>query len=118
MVRLTRVSRHYGDNRAVDDVSLGLDAGAFLTILGPSGCGKTTLLRMIAGFIATSAGRIEIQGQPDAALPPWLKMLGLAHGPRELVEPQKTEALFVLTPEEADADLLRSRSVEVPLSEL
>ncbi len=39
----------------------------------------------------------------DAALPPWLKLLGLMHGPREFVEAQKTEALFVLTPEEAGA---------------
>jgi methylmalonyl-CoA/ethylmalonyl-CoA epimerase len=39
----------------------------------------------------------------DAALPPWLKILGLQHGPREFVETQKTEALFVLTPEEAGA---------------
>jgi len=39
----------------------------------------------------------------DKALPPWLKILGLTMGPRELVETQKTEALFVLTPEEAGA---------------
>jgi methylmalonyl-CoA/ethylmalonyl-CoA epimerase len=39
----------------------------------------------------------------DAALPPWLKLLGLVHGPREFVEAQKTEALFVLTPEEEGA---------------
>jgi putative spermidine/putrescine transport system ATP-binding protein len=77
MVRLVRVSRRYGDNHAVDAVSLSLDAGAFLTILGPSGCGKTTLLRMIAGFVAPSAGRIEIHGQPVAALPPWRRRIGM-----------------------------------------
>ena len=77
MVRLTGVSRHYGENRAVDDVSLALAGGAFLTILGPSGCGKTTLLRMIAGFVAPTAGRIEIHGQPVAALPPWRRRIGM-----------------------------------------
>ena len=77
MVRLVGVSRRYGDNHAVDAVSLSLDAGAFLTILGPSGCGKTTLLRMIAGFVAPSAGRIEIHGQPVAALPPWRRRIGM-----------------------------------------
>ena len=77
MVRLVGVSRRYGDNHAVEAVSLSLDAGAFLTILGPSGCGKTTLLRMIAGFVAPSAGRIEIHGQPVAALPPWRRQIGM-----------------------------------------
>ena len=73
----TGVSRRFGDNRAVDDVSLALAQGAFLTILGPSGCGKTTLLRMIAGFIAPTAGEIVIHGQPVAALPPWRRRIGM-----------------------------------------
>jgi putative spermidine/putrescine transport system ATP-binding protein len=77
MVRLTGVGRRYGENRAVDDVSLSLATGAFLTILGPSGCGKTTLLRMIAGFVAPSSGRIEIHGEPVAALPPWRRRIGM-----------------------------------------
>jgi methylmalonyl-CoA/ethylmalonyl-CoA epimerase len=42
-------------------------------------------------------------GDLDQALPPWLKILGLTQGPREMVEAQKTEAAFVLTPEEAGA---------------
>jgi putative spermidine/putrescine transport system ATP-binding protein len=77
MVRLAGVSRSFGGNRAVDDVSLALARGQFLTILGPSGCGKTTLLRMIAGFVAPSAGRIEVHGQPVAALPPWRRRIGM-----------------------------------------
>jgi putative spermidine/putrescine transport system ATP-binding protein len=77
MVRLTRVSRRFGGTLAVDDVSLELEAGAFLTILGPSGCGKTTLLRMVAGFIAPTAGGIEVHGRPVAALPPWRRRIGM-----------------------------------------
>ena len=77
MVRLGGVSRQFGANRAVDEVSLALEAGAFLTILGPSGCGKTTLLRMIAGFIAPSTGTIEVHGTPISALPPWRRRIGM-----------------------------------------
>ena len=56
------VSRTFGDFTAVDDVSFTVEDGRFFSILGPSGCGKTTLLRMIAGFLEPSAGRIEIRG--------------------------------------------------------
>ncbi len=77
MVRLEGVSRRFGSTLAVDDVSLELAAGAFLTILGPSGCGKTTLLRMIAGFVPPSAGRIVIHGRPVASLPPWRRVIGM-----------------------------------------
>jgi putative spermidine/putrescine transport system ATP-binding protein len=77
MVRLVNVSRRFGATQAVEAVSLDLERGAFLTILGPSGCGKTTLLRMIAGFIAPSAGGIVINGRPVAALPPWRRSIGM-----------------------------------------
>jgi putative spermidine/putrescine transport system ATP-binding protein len=77
MVRLTGVGRKFGTTLAVDDVSLELETGAFLTILGPSGCGKTTLLRMVAGFISPTAGEIKVHGRPVAALPPWRRRIGM-----------------------------------------
>jgi putative spermidine/putrescine transport system ATP-binding protein len=77
MVRLTEVSKRFGATPAVESVSLVLERSAFLTILGPSGCGKTTLLRMIAGFVAPSAGEIVIHGRPVAALPPWRRSVGM-----------------------------------------
>src|SRR4030095_12989099 len=57
-LRLTHLTRRFEDMVAVDDVSLDVADGEFLTLLGPSGCGKTTTLRMIAGFLAPDAGDI------------------------------------------------------------
>ncbi|MGB5984300.1 MAG: ABC transporter ATP-binding protein [Desulfobacterales bacterium] len=65
-----KVTRIFGEFTAVDDVSFSVEDGRFFSILGPSGCGKTTLLRMVAGFLEPSAGRIEIRGQAMAGMPP------------------------------------------------
>jgi iron(III) transport system ATP-binding protein len=56
--------------RAVDDVSLNIHNGEFLTLLGPSGCGKTTTLRLIAGFEMPTSGRILLEGQDITLQPP------------------------------------------------
>jgi len=64
------VTKRFGAFAAVDDIDLELGAGEFFTLLGPSGCGKTTTLRMIAGFEQPSAGRIRIEGEDVAGLPP------------------------------------------------
>ena len=59
-VLLEGVSRRFGPVAAVDDVSLAIQQGEFMTLLGPSGCGKTTTLRMVAGLEQNDAGRISI----------------------------------------------------------
>jgi multiple sugar transport system ATP-binding protein len=69
-VRLSRISKRFGDVPVIDDVSLDIEAGEFIVFLGPSGCGKSTLLRMIAGLESVDAGGIEVAGQRIDHLPP------------------------------------------------
>ncbi len=66
----TRVAKHYGAFRAVDDLSFEVARGSFFSILGPSGCGKTTLLRVIAGFLSPDSGDIHIGGKGMNGVPP------------------------------------------------
>ncbi len=66
---LTGIVKRYGDVTAVDDVSLSIEDGEFVTLLGPSGCGKTTILRMIAGFIEPDEGTLRIGGRPANRMP-------------------------------------------------
>ena len=68
---LRRVSKHFGKQCAVADVSLEIPRGAFFSLLGPSGCGKTTILRMIAGFETPTAGEVWLNGQRIDSLPPY-----------------------------------------------
>jgi putative spermidine/putrescine transport system ATP-binding protein len=76
-VTLTDVTRRFGGVTAVDGVSLDVREGEFLTLLGPSGCGKTTTLRMIAGFLPPSRGRIFIDGADVTRLPARRRNIGM-----------------------------------------
>ncbi|THD81164.1 ABC transporter ATP-binding protein [Aliigemmobacter aestuarii] len=69
-VEFSHVSRHFGQVRAVDDVSLTIEEGAFFAMLGPSGSGKTTCLRLISGFEKPSSGTIRIFGEDVSNIPP------------------------------------------------
>ena len=69
-VEARRVSKHFGEVRAVDGIDLTAREGEFLVLLGPSGCGKTTLMRMIAGLEQPTAGDIVIGGRVMTGLPP------------------------------------------------
>jgi spermidine/putrescine transport system ATP-binding protein len=68
-VQLDQVSRHYGNVKAVDNVSLSIEAGEFFTLLGSSGSGKTTSLRLIAGFELPDLGRVLINGHDVSKTP-------------------------------------------------
>ena len=69
-IRLSNLTKHFGEVTAVDDVSLTIGAGEFFSLLGPSGCGKTTTLRMVGGFDLPSSGRIELRGRDVTRDPP------------------------------------------------
>jgi spermidine/putrescine transport system ATP-binding protein len=69
-IRLTDLTKHFRDVRAVDGVSLDIRSGEFFSMLGPSGCGKTTTLRMIGGFELPTSGRIELRGRDVTSEPP------------------------------------------------
>jgi len=76
-VEARRVSKQFGDVRAVDGVDLSTREGEFLVLLGPSGCGKTTLLRMIAGLERPTGGEILIGGQVVNDLPPRARRIAM-----------------------------------------
>jgi iron(III) transport system ATP-binding protein len=67
VLRMEGVSKRFGDDPAVDDVSLTLREGELLTLLGPSGCGKTTTLRLMAGLETPDRGHISLRGTTVAA---------------------------------------------------
>ncbi|MGR3913997.1 MAG: ABC transporter ATP-binding protein [Gammaproteobacteria bacterium] len=70
LIEIHGLSKHFGREKAVNDVTLDIYDKEFLVLLGPSGCGKTTLLRLLGGFENPSAGSIRMDGRDIAALPP------------------------------------------------
>ncbi len=80
-VTLENVSYEIGGKLILDSVSLNVDAGKVVCILGRSGCGKTTLLRLIAGIIRPTSGRILLDGTvvsgPNIYVPPERRSIGL-----------------------------------------
>ncbi len=76
-LRLEGIRKDFGSFTALHDIDLGVDKGEFVCFLGPSGCGKTTLLRIIAGLEAQTAGRIELAGRDISVLPPAQRDYGI-----------------------------------------
>ena len=112
IITMDRVSKTFGEVLAVDDMSLVIREGEFVTLLGPSGCGKSTALKMIAGLLPLTAGRITIsQPSGDAehdlgfvfqepTLMPWASVFDNVYLPLRLAglrrsdgEPRVREAL-------------------------
>ena len=70
LVRFEGVTKRFGDQTAVNRVSLDIYEREFFALLGPSGCGKTTLMRMLAGFESPDEGRLTLAGQDLEGVPP------------------------------------------------
>lgn len=71
LIEIRNLAKSFGNVKAVDDISLDIESGEFITLLGPSGSGKTTVLRMIAGFEDPDAGSIKLNGEDITHLPPF-----------------------------------------------
>src|SRR5499427_10387812 len=95
---LRNVTKSYdGRTNAVDDVTIDIARGEFITFLGPSGSGKTTSLLMIAGFETPSSGAIELAGKNLALSKPYQRNIGMVFQNYALF-PHMTAAKNVLFP--------------------
>ncbi|WP_447892415.1 ABC transporter ATP-binding protein [Pseudomonas marginalis] len=77
LVSLRNLNKHYGEFAAVDNISLDIQDGEFLTFLGSSGSGKSTTLSMLAGFETPSSGEILVSGQSLVNVPPHKRDIGM-----------------------------------------
>jgi len=88
IVEVRGISKLYGSFEALKDIDIGFPEGELIALLGPSGCGKTTLLKIIAGLIQPSSGKVIVKGKPvtapgperafvfqDFALMPWATVM-------------------------------------------
>jgi len=76
VIRVSNVSKHFGDFAALDDVSLEVPEGSLGALLGPSGSGKSTLLRIIAGLERPDSGRVLIDGEDTTGVAPQQRNIG------------------------------------------
>ena len=77
MLKLDSISKSFGGNTVLENISLEIESGERFTLLGRSGCGKTTLLRIIAGFENPDSGSIFIDGQDVGSLPVEQRPIGM-----------------------------------------
>src|SRR4051794_11079502 len=75
-IRVTDVTKRFGDFVALDRVSIDIPTGSLTALLGPSGGGKSTLLRIIAGLEHPDSGIVEIAGEDSTSLPPQRRNVG------------------------------------------
>jgi putrescine transport system ATP-binding protein len=114
-VRITNLTKKFGDFVAVDDVSLDIRRGEIFCLLGGSGSGKTTLLRMLAGFESPSAGSICIEGVDMSAIPPYERPVNMMFQSYALFPHMSVEknVAFGLEQERLSRDAIRRQVGEI-----
>lgn len=75
IIELKNITKAYGDNIVLDNLSLNIKKNEFLTLLGPSGCGKTTTLKIIAGFENADSGKLMFKNEDISSLPPYKRQV-------------------------------------------
>jgi len=104
MLSVTDLTKRYGDERALAELSLTVETGEFVTLLGPSGCGKTTTLLAIAGHVTPTAGTVSIGGRDVTDAPPEERSCGLVFQ-QDALFPHMTargNVAYALAPHEPD----------------
>jgi putative spermidine/putrescine transport system ATP-binding protein len=76
-ISIEKLTKHFGTVVAVNEISLDIKSGEFLTFLGPSGSGKTTTLMMIAGFLIPTSGDIMVEGRSIVRIAPYKRNIGM-----------------------------------------
>jgi branched-chain amino acid transport system ATP-binding protein len=79
MLQAEKIAKAYGGFRALDGVTLGINAGESVSVIGPNGAGKSTLINVLTGLLKPTAGRVYLKGQDITGMGPWrLARLGMA----------------------------------------
>lgn len=77
LLLVEEISKSFGGQKVLDNLSFAVRAGEFLSVLGPSGCGKTTLLRILIGLLPADSGRLLLRGQEITRQPPDKRSMGI-----------------------------------------
>ena len=75
LIQFRNIVMNFDEQLVLKNISLDINENEFVTLLGPSGCGKTTLLRILAGFLEPTEGKVIFDGEDIAALPPYKREL-------------------------------------------
>ncbi|MDO5708366.1 MAG: ABC transporter ATP-binding protein [Andreesenia angusta] len=114
IISFNNISKVYGDNYVLKDVSFELEKGKFYTLLGASGCGKTTILRLIAGFAEPTSGDIYMDGKNIKNTPPNKRKVNTVFQDYALFPHMNVfdNVAFGLSVKKVDKDIIRKKVIQ------